>query len=537
MLHTNLLITFTCICVIAVPASFQLILMATSSFPQPAVIGDTYWAALAAVTVLISVFIVLRVFGSLTVRSASTQKDSSTIHDLGGYPILSAWLFFTKRYDFMCGTFKRTGQKMFRFRVLQHHVVALSGAEGRKIFFSEKNFNMGEGYRILGGPAPKLEEIKLKPVEGGAIFVRHVLNLFRKDRIMNVIPHLLDDVNARMDGWDSHGRMDPFKEMHALVFQMTVRMGTCRELADDSQATAHLSELFLLHEQAASPLSLLLPWLPGFSKRNKEKATRGLFDLLSHYVALRRKSKVQSTDAIDVLIADGCDDSTTIAYTLGIVFAGVINTSMNVCWNIIYLGTYPEWKERVAQEVKSLLFNHSNSSSMDPIHRRFSTVPLNAWEEEMPVLDAVIKETIRFTLSGTALRRNIGGDITIAHKTIRDNDFLAYSLGDTHFDDQIYTEPFSFNPRRFLERWEDKSTVPFPFLGWGAGRHPCAGMRAAKLEIKLAIALFLSKFEYTVVDASGKFPAAPPQPDRNNIHQAKPLGEPCYLKFKRVEDM
>jgi hypothetical protein len=46
-------------------------------------------------------------------------------------------------------------------------------------------------------------------------------------------------------------------------------------------------------------------------------------------------------------------------------------------------------------------------------------------------------------------------------------------------------------------------------------------MRAAKLEIKLAIALFLSKFDYDLVDGSGKFPASLPQPDRNNIQNVR----------------
>ncbi|KAJ7118719.1 cytochrome P450 [Mycena epipterygia] len=497
---------------------------------------EAIWESSANTTILFSAIVII--FGILSARSNCRPEESSRIYDLGGYPILSAWFFFTKRYDFMCDTFKRTGQKMFRFRVLQHHVVALSGEEGRKVFFSEKNFNMEEGYKILG--------------EGAGPFVKHVLSLFRKDRIMDgelcahcsrdllmslfqVIPNLVEDINGHMDDWGKNGKMNPFKEMHDLVFQMTVRMGTCRELADNRQATARLSELFLLHEQATSPISLLLPWLPGRDKKAKETATRGLFDILSHYVDLRRKSNVQSNDGIDMLIATGYDDATTISYTLGIVFAGVINTSMNVCWTIIYLGDKLEWKEKVTDEVRALLFNHSNSS--DTIDRRFSAVPLNAWEEEMPVLDAVIKETMRFTMSGTALRRNVGGDMLLAHKTIRDSDFLAYSLGDIHFDDQIYPAPLSFDPARFLEGREDKHKVSFPFLGWGAGRHPCAGMRAAKLEIKLAVALFLSKFDYNVVDASGKFPTSLPQPDRNNIQNAKPLGDPCFLRFRRTENL
>lgn len=53
------------------------------------------------------------------------------------------------------------------------------------------------------------------------------------------------------------------------------------------------------------------------------------------------------------------------------------------------------------------------------------------------------------------------------------------------------------------------------------GRHPCAGMRAAKLEIKVAIALFLSKFDYELVDASGKLLKSLPQPDRNDIQNVR----------------
>ncbi|KAJ7461023.1 cytochrome P450 [Mycena galericulata] len=507
--------------------------MATPYFPSLEVLWSNFKPE-PALGIFLGFVLIL---GILSVRASHKHIDNSKVYDLGGYPLLSAWLFFAKRYDFMCGTFKRTGQNMFRFRVLQHHVVALSGEEGRRVFFSEKNFNMEEGYKILGGPAPRLQDINIKPVEEGpGPLIKHVLSLFRnKDRMTDVIPYLFEDMNRRMDEWGQSGKLNPFKEMYDLVFQMTVRMGTCRELADNQQATNRLSELFLLHEQAASPVSLLLPWLPGPARNTKEKATRAMYDMLTHYVDLRRNSDTQSADAIDLLIAEGYDDATTVAYTLGIIFAGVINTGMIVCWTIVYLGDKPEWREKVANEVGALLLCHGSSS--DSIHRRFASIPLTAWEGEMPVLDAVVKETMRMTVSGTALRRNVGGDMLISQKTIRDGDFLAYSLGDIHFNHDIYSNPLSFNPARFLEGREEKNEVTFPFLGWGAGRHPCAGMRAAKLEIKVAISLFLSKFDYELVDASGKLLKSLPRPDRNGIQNTKPLGEPCYLKFERAENM
>jgi hypothetical protein len=48
---------------------------------------------------------------------------------------------------------------------------------------------------------------------------------------------------------------------------------------------------------------------------------------------------------------------------------------------------------------------------------------------------------------------------------------------------------------------------------------PSSGMKVAKLEIKMITALFLSGYEYKLVDASGKPPKQFPQPNRNDMHQ------------------
>jgi hypothetical protein len=53
-------------------------------------------------------------------------------------------------------------------------------------YFSARKNSMREGYRILGGPAPRPEDINITTVEeSGTPFVRHVLNLFRKERILD----------------------------------------------------------------------------------------------------------------------------------------------------------------------------------------------------------------------------------------------------------------------------------------------------------------------------------------------------------------
>lgn len=466
------------------------------------------------------------------------SKSKAGVHNLGGIPVFTAWTFFTKRYDFLRKHFN-SGKKYFQFRVLQHRVIALSGEEARKMFFVEQGLSLGEGYRILMGAAPYLEDINVKPEDGeiqDGDFVKRLLLLMHKDRILDVLPALFEDVNRRMKDWGNEGRINPFKEIYDLVFQMTVRMATCQELAENKDDIERLTQHYWDLEKSATPVALLLPWFPSRAKKAQKNSTRALFTLLYKYVDLRRKAPVPSSDPIDTLIAYGDNNEAIVGFIMGVIFAGVINTGAKSCWILLNLGANPEWKSKVTEELKTLVTNHTNTLSKEPLHKRLAAIPLSAWEEELPALDLVIRETIRIAASGAALRRNLGKDILLADTTIKRGDFLTYSLSDVHLNANIYADPTKFDPGRFTKGKEDNQKETYTYLGWGVGRHPCAGMRIAKLEMKLILAMFLVGYEYELVDSRGNFPKELPLQDRNDIQQSRPLGDPCYLKFKRVTD-
>ncbi|EUC55521.1 cytochrome P450 family 6 protein, partial [Rhizoctonia solani AG-3 Rhs1AP] len=92
-----------------------------------------------------------------------------------------------------------------------------------------------------------------------------------------------------------------------------------------------------------------------------------------------------------------------------------------------------------------------------------------------------------------------------------------------------------FDPGRY-GAGQDKSQL-HAFLGWGAGRHPCLGKRFAQYEIKAICALFLTLYDYEVVDTTGKKPdPSVTVPDKNNIYQARPKDQTFYIKYtKRSE--
>ncbi|GLB42444.1 putative cytochrome P450 [Lyophyllum shimeji] len=500
------------------------------------------WTALqqAPVTVQAATALGVGILITLAYPALFSSKKSTGITELGGWSILTAWPFFNKRFDFLRENFAKTGENFFTFKVLHHSVTAMKGPEARKAFFDNKYFGFSEGYEILMGAAPRLKDIK-EPEEHQEIswFNKQLSLLLNKQRLSEVLPSLFDDVQARMDGWGKEGRMDPFKNIYDLVFQMTVRMATCRDLASDKEALDKLQHDYWVLEKSATPTALLLPWFPSKAKKDKETSTRNLFTQLYGYVEQRRAAEVPSADAIDLLIAEGLGNHEIISFILGTIFAGVVNTGINSCWALLFLSFNKEWKAKVTAEVHALIQTHtdtSSSTSAEPLHKRLSAIPISVWEDEMPIMDLVIRETLRLVLNGTVLRRNLAADVALAGtgKVLPRGNFVAFPLSDVHLNPEIYADPAAWDPTRFMPGREEDRKVPFGYLGWGAGRHPCTGMKVAKLEMKIIVALFLAGYEFDVVDAAGRFPERLPTPDYNDIQQARPVGPPTFIKFKRV---
>lgn len=172
-------------------------------------------------------------------------------------------------------------------------------------------------------------------------------------------------------------------------------------------------------------------------------------------------------------------------------------------------------------------------------------------------------------MTGAPSRRIVYGDLQIGGLTVKLGDFIVYSQADAHLDPEIYLNPLKFDPERYSPGREEDRKQANAYLAWGAGnyspiflffhrddmlsgRHPCAGMKVAKVEIKLVLASLLLGYDYKLVDSTGNQPNELPVQDRNDIHQvgfleslcyldlrykkSRPVGNPVYLEFKRLVD-
>ena len=139
------------------------------------------------------------------------------------------------------------------------------------------------------------------------------------------------------------------------------------------------------------------------------------------------------------------------------------------CWALVYLSFHDEWKSKAKAEVDDLVNKHTTNSSNEPLHQRLASIHVSAWEEEMPVLDLIIRETLRISVNGLSLRRNLLEDLTISGCLVKPGDFVAYSLADVHLDPEVYSRPNEFDPARFSPGREEDKKGTLSYLVWGAG--------------------------------------------------------------------
>jgi cytochrome P450 len=163
-----------------------------------------------------------------------------------------------------------------------------------------------------------------------------------------------------------------------------------------------------------------------------------------------------------------------IQFIIGALFAGLLNSGINVAWVLAYLATSPEWMGRVRDEIASVAAKYTSKPDA-PLAEQLTEIPSDAWESEFPMIHLCLRDSIRLQLLGTAFRRNISGrEIPIGNgEVIPPGAFVTYHTGDIHLNPEVYTDPTKWDPSRYFpDRAEDKK-VSHGWMGWGLGRHPC----------------------------------------------------------------
>ncbi|PQE32897.1 cytochrome P450 6A1 protein [Rutstroemia sp. NJR-2017a WRK4] len=490
-------------------------------------------------TYTILVFTILFIF--VFRRPSHPPKAPKLLSYYENLPILGAVRFFTARLEFFRDGIRSSASGNFSFWLGQHFVIGLSGDESRHVFFQNSTMGIAEGYAVLFGGGPRVKNSKGSDVAQEPGFLKYfrdrITHLLRREYLSKNITCFIHDIQARLDELPSEtGMIDPFVSIYETVFQLTMRMVGSAEIANDVPRLRKTLRLFETIEQSTTPTSIIFPWMPTIAFIKRTIAGGRLYYLFKSIMDNRKRTGRREDDALQYLIDMGDDIKNVIQsdlllpqFIVGAVFAGQLNTGINACFMLTYIGSSRYWYDLVRAEIDGVLNKYAPDRSM-PLTQRFEAIPIEAWESEFPLLECCLKDSIRLQLLGTMYRRNIDTrDVKIGNEIIPSGAFVTYHISDVHQDPEVYSEPQKWDPSRYFPARAEDKKKPFCWIGWGAGRHPCLGTRF------LIVAIFLTRFDYETCDDNGVPYGELPPPDLNAHAATKPTA-PIRLKYRLRRD-
>lgn len=173
---------------------------------------------------------------------------------------------------------------------------------------------------------------------------------------------------------------------------------------------------------------------------------------------------------------------------LTLLITGYETTASALTWALYWIHSLPEVHEKLLREIDnsrvseaSLQGNYSNPNVL----------------AKLPYLNAICQETLRiYPVATLTLPRIVKSPINIMGYELEPETTVMGCIYLTHQREDIYPEPKSFKPERFI----DKQFSPYQYLPFGGSNRRCIGMAFALFEMKLVLATIVSRYQLSLVD-------------------------------------
>ncbi|MCP2298890.1 Cytochrome P450 [Nocardia amikacinitolerans] len=207
--------------------------------------------------------------------------------------------------------------------------------------------------------------------------------------------------------------------------------------------------------------------------RQAERVVDGL-------IADHRAGRIARKDNLLALLMDAADPETGYRYSdqeihdelMTFIGAGMETTATALTWVWQLLAEHPEARERLHEEVRTVLGSRRATAA---------DVPLLPWTQ------AVIAETMRLLPPVIGLARTAKERDVLGGYEIRPGQTVVIVLHGVHHHARVWERPDEFDPARFLPenlgRAQKRAALPF-----GAGKRMCVASGFASMEATLVVA-------------------------------------------------
>ncbi|KAJ2377376.1 hypothetical protein IW150_001414 [Coemansia sp. RSA 2607] len=182
--------------------------------------------------------------------------------------------------------------------------------------------------------------------------------------------------------------------------------------------------------------------------------------------------------------------------------AGYDTTANSLSYVMMELARFPDIQKKARAIVIDVLGDNRDA------------YPSDDQVKDLGYLDLIVKETLRRNSILAEIRRRLSAPVQLGPYTLPKGSVVSVDTWAMHYNPKYFPEPERFVPERFAEDKSAvlKSNVPFTFAPFSNGSRQCIGMKFSLVEQRVAIALLLLRFEWTLPENSpfwNTTPAAP----------------------------
>lgn len=309
---------------------------------------------------------------------------------------------------------------------------------------------------------------------------------FHRDRLSAYADEMVAATTRLTSRWTNGAAINAAHDMGNLALDIVSR--TLFSTQTDSQA----EQIGVALDQVVSTLNhLVTPWgnlllsIPSPLRRRYRSALEELDQIIYGFIADRRKSRIEHTDLLSMLMnardpdsGMGMPDLQLRDELMTIFVAGHDTTANALAWTLYLLSQHPQERARLEEEIDTVLQGR----------------PANMNDAAMlPQTAAVFRESLRLYPPVWILGRRALKPIETPLIQLRRGAIVLVSMAVLHRRLELYEEPELFDPAR------RETKHRYAFLPFGAGSRLCIGERFAWLEGVLCLATIMQKWRLDLV--------------------------------------
>ena len=330
--------------------------------------------------------------------------------------------------------------------------------------------------------------------------------MFRAEDMLSFVPAFAAAAGPMLELWRGAGPgalQEIDRDMARVTFQAlqdTVLGASIGE--DDSSFIEDASAKFLVHSIWKVALSSLRlpPWIPHPGARSMARDGQTMRGVAERVLASARASGAEGNDLLQQLIAardpatgEAMPDRLIIDNLVTFLVAGHETTSQALTWSLYLLALFPEWQERVREEVRRVVGQGGRVSRADI--------------GKLPLLDAVFQEAMRLYSPVPILMRLTTRPVTVGGVALKKGAMIIVPIYVIHRHRKLWQDPLRFDPSRFAPEAK-AGRHRCAYMPFGAGPRTCIGGTFAMVEGKTILATILANARLELPEGEEPLPFA-----------------------------